>query len=377
MLTVRLYATAAELDPQAWDALGHDPFSEHAVLRAVENAGLPDVDLWYATVVNEQGRLVAAAPVSRIAIDGARLTHGLFHRLIGAVRTVMPQFLQTRLMVCGTPLSVANSAVRLAEGADAPAVFRALAGSLERHAVEQGAAWCVFKELNGRDLPAAQTAIGGAKGWLFAPSEPNSRLSIGWDDWEAYLASLRSDYRYKIRKALRQFAGAGGEVDVVPLAEGYDDELHRLYEAVLARAPIQLERLTARFFLEVGRALGPRAWLIRFHARGRVIGWVALVLDGTAAYDLFHGIDYQRNAACALYFNQLAAVIRFAIEQGARSLSLGQSTEIAKGRFGAESVPLWIALRHRSAAVRGALRAGGRLLFPAKQVPRHRVFRAA
>lgn len=376
MLTVRIHARVAELDPQVWDALGHDPFTAHAALQALERAQLPDVRLWYATVSDDAGRVVAAAPFSEIGIDAARLTHGVFRGFIRTVRTVQPRFLRTRLMICGTPLSVGSSAVRWAQGSDPRPAIRALAAALECHGRREGAAWCVFKEFAEHDLALARAALGDGAGWLLAPSEPNSRLSIVWDDWDGYLASLRSDYRYKIKKALRQFAGARAEVDVVPLADGYGDELHRLYEAVLTRAPIQLERLTARFFLELGHALRPRAWLIRFHWQSRVIGWVAAVVDGGTVYDLFHGIDYEANRRCALYFNQLAAVIRFAIEGGASCLSLGQSTEIAKGRFGGQSAPLWIALRHRSAAIRRALHLGQRVLFPPKQVARHRVFRA-
>jgi len=376
MLSVHVHSRANELDPAAWDALGGDPLSQHAVLRVVEEAGLPGVEMAYATVADEAGRLVAAAPFSSVAIDGARLTHGVFRGLIRAARTVRPRFLRTRLMVCGTPLSVASPPVRMAEGVDAAAVFRVLAHALECHGERAGAAWCVFKELAAAELPPAQAALDGAGGWLFAPSEPNSLLSIAWDDWDAYLGALRSDYRYKIRKALRAFAAAGGEVDTVTLADGYNEELHGLYEAVLARAPIQFERLTPQFFLTLGHALGNRARLIRFHQGGRVIGWVAVLLAGDRVYDLFHGIDYAANARCALYFNQLAAVIRCAIEHGARSLSLGQSTEVAKGRFGAREVPLWIALRHRSRTVTRGLLAGRQVLFPGKRIPRHHVFRA-
>ena len=75
-----------------------------------------------------------------------------------------------------------------------------------------------------------------------------------------------------------------------------------------------------------------------------------LLTNGTA-HDLFHGIDYEQSDETALYFNQIAAVVRLAIERGANRLSLGQSTEIAKARFGARSIPLWVGLRHRSRAV--------------------------
>ncbi len=377
MMRVRLVDTIEAVDSASWDSLGGDPLSTHAVLRAVERAALPGVELRYATVEDADGRLAGAAPLARIAIDGERLTHGLFRWFIHAARTVRPGFLRTTLSLCGTPLSVGNPPVRIAPHAHAAAVLSALARAMVEHAKPGEAPWLVFKEFGLSDRPAAEAAFGNAHtGWLLAPSEPNAVLPIEWSSYEAYLASLRSDYRYKIRKAARQFARAGCEVSVAPLA-AYDSDLHRLYEAVLDRAAVQLERLTPAFFVELGKALGDRAWLLQFHCAGRVIGWVAMLLDGERAYDLFHGIDYRENVRCALYFNQLAEVIRCAIERGVRQLSLGQSTETSKARFGARPVPLWIALRHRRRAVTRGMRAGRHILFPTRQVPTRRVFREA
>jgi predicted N-acyltransferase len=377
MLKVNLHQSTASIDPARWDSLGSDPLSTHAVLTALEGAALPGVHLRYATVEDRAGRPVAAAPIARIEVDGRRLTHGLFRRLIGAVRTVYPQFLRTSLMVCGTPLSVGNPPLRLAHGVDAAPVLAELAGLLDELGAAERAPWLVFKEFSSLNLEAARTALSQADpGWLVVPSEPNSAVRIEWRSYDEYLASLRSAYRYKIRSAARKLAREGIAVDVVPLGHAYDDTLHALYEAVVARAAVQLERLTPEFFTALGRASGTAAPLIRFSRDGTVIGWIAMLFAGETAYDLFHGIDYAQNESTALYFNQLAEVVRLAIERRARYLSLGQSTEIAKARFGGQPVPLWAGLRHRNAAFSLALRGGRRALFPAKEVPQRHVFRS-
>jgi hypothetical protein len=123
-----------------------------------------------------------------------------------------------------------------------------------------------------------------------------------------------------------------------------------------------------------GGLLHDRATLVEFHADRRLIGWVAAAWNGDTLIDLFHGIDYTALPETRLYTNQLAAVIRLAIERGAKAVSLGQSTLEAKARFGAEPAPLWVALRHRSPVVRAMLRSGRRALFPEPVSPRHRVF---
>lgn len=376
MLTVRVHERAGDLDARRWDSVGADPFSASAVLAALEAAELPGVRLWYATVEDGRGRLLGAAPFARVEVDARCLTHGLFRSAIGGVRRVRPGFLRTALLVCGTPLSVGNPAVRLVPGAGADerlAVYRALGGTAAELAEAQAAPWRAFKELREPDLAPATRALAGA-GWFLAPSEPGAELALPWGSYERYVASLRSPYRYKLRLSARRLERAGVAVEVLPLAGTYDARLHALYEAVVDRAAVRLERLTPGFFTALGRALPDRTRLVVFRRDGVVVGWVAMLFDGSTAYDLFHGIDYSAAPACDLYFNQLAAVVRTAIENGARVLSLGQSTEVAKARFGARPVPLWVALRHRSAALNTFLRAARRPLFPARSYPGRRVF---
>jgi len=378
MLKLTLHDSIETIDAARWDSVGSDPLSSHAVLAALERAALPGIRTWYATIEDRNGRLAAAAPISRIEMDGGRLTHGAFRFLIRTVRKCHPGFLRTALMACGTPLSVGNPPLRLARDSDAVAVLRELAGLLRELGETERAPWLAFKEFQHGDLTAARAALAGqGAGWILAPSEPNSRIRIRWRSYDEYLGDLRSHYRYKVRSAARRLAEQRVIVDVVPLAESYDSSLHALYEAVVERAAVQLEHLTPEFFVALGQAYPDKTPLIRFRRDGNLIGWVAMLFADEMAYDFFHGIDYAESEPTALYFNQLAEVVRLTIDRGARSLSLGQSTEIAKARFGGETVPLWVALRHRSTAITALLRGGRRLLFPAKSVPPRRVFRDA
>jgi hypothetical protein len=376
MLRTRLFHRIDEVDPVRWGITGSDPFSSTAVLRALEKAKLPGVRMRYVVLEDPVGRWVAATSLASLEIDGARLTHGLFRGIIETVRRLNPGFLRTRLMVCGTPLSVGNPPVRLVRGTDAVVALRTLGGVLDEVAEEERSSWRAFKEFPATQLDAARMALcSGTSRWSLVPSEPNCGMSVPWRSFEAYLADLRSHYRYKIRKAARRLATDGVETDVAPLDGAYDARAHALYEQVFQRADVQLERLTEGFFRALGSAFGDRALLIRFRRHGELVGWVAMLLDGSVAYDLFHGIDYSGAGDSDLYFNQLASAVRLAIRRRVAYLSLGQSTLTAKARFGAEAVPLWLALRHRSAVLNRTIAAGRRKLFPGTEFPRRQVFR--
>ena len=372
-MRIRIHDHIGDIDPLRWDAVGDDPLSRHAVLLALEQAALDGVRMVYATIEDERGRPVAQVPFARLQMDGARLTHGLFRRGIETLRAIDSDFMRTALVICGTPLSVGNPPFRLAAGVDPVPVWVRVGSLTDELADELGAPWRAFKELAAGDLAAARALA--RQGWVTAPSEPGCLLRLRWRDFDHYLSSLRHPYRYKILKSARKLERAGVVVDVQPLAASYTADAHRLYEAVHERAEVQLERLTPEFFTALGRAYGDRARLIRFLHEGRLVGWVAVLVAGSRVHDLFHGLDYAANDRFDLYFNQISQVIRFALDSPATSLSLGQSTETAKSRFGAVADSKWSVLRHRRAMVTSVLKRAAPVLFPTRTVPARRTFR--
>jgi len=375
MIKAFLHDTITDVDPARWDAVPGDPFSRHAVLTALEEASLPGVRLRYAVLEDRTGRWRAVAPLAHVRLDGKQFAHGPLRQAIERARRIRPELLHTSAMVVGTPLSVGNPPARLDPSADSCLLWSRLSGLVNEAADDAGAPWRAVKELGNEDSDSVDAL--GRLGWTLVPSEAGFVLPLRWASFDDYQLDLRSAYRYRMRKAVSAFDRRGVHVDVLPLAEAYNDELHTLYEGVVARAPVLFEQLTASFFRSFGRRYGAAAPLIRFRRDGRVVGWVAMFFAGGNAYDLFHGIDYDENARAAIYHNQLAAAVRLAIERRANRLSLGQSTAEPKLRLGAIPRPLSIALRHRNAVVHTALRATRGTVFPEPDFPSHRVFRKA
>jgi predicted N-acyltransferase len=372
MPSVRVFESIGQIEPARWDGIDTDPFSTHAVLRTLESAGLTGVKMCFAVLDDGRKTPALCIPYARIDIDAARLTHGVFHRLIQGVRVIRSSFLNTSIMICGIPLSVGNRPLRIRRDFHHGRAYGLAASLLQELAQEDGTSWCVFKEIAPRDLDVAHSVL--KKQWTLAPSEPGWALPIRWTSYEDYVGSLRSAYRYKLRKSTRKLLRNRVTVDVSTLEDGFSPGMHSLYEAVVDRADVRLERLTAPFFEMLGRECGESAQMIRFSRDGRTIGWVALLVDGDQAYDMFHGIDYTENPETDLYFNQLAEAVRFAIQRRVSYLHLGQSTATAKTRFGAVRQPLWTAVHHRHSAVNAVLRSGRGILFREESSISRRVF---
>src|SRR5260370_1808066 len=82
-------------------------------------------------------------------------------------------------------------------------------------------------------------------------------LKRRFTDFGAYCAALKSHYRNDIARSQRKFERCGLRVvnlhTPIEIIPRYTENVHKLYEAVVARAEIQLEVLPREFFLELVR----------------------------------------------------------------------------------------------------------------------------
>ena len=165
---------------------------------------------------------------------------------------------------------------------------------------------------------------------------------------EAYMGSLRSSYRRRIRLAQRRCEG---------LKIYYNDTEHDIYPLYLNtynRSEYKLECLTREFF---DRCKATR--IVFAEADGdKPVGFVLLKdvkikdsnnvesgdtekeIRGEEAPDrlifMFCGMDY----ACSLnnadlYYYMLLHIVEYAIERGIKTIDLGQTSELTKLKFGA------------------------------------------
>lgn len=154
-----------------------------------------------------------------------------------------------------------------------------------------------------------------------------------FDDFDAYLAALRSSYRRRIRQAKERLGGLSWE----PLDPAdFDDAHHRLYLEVLGRSDFPLETLGRDFFRNCPGELfalmeeeTPVAFVLLEHGVGRTTF-------------LLGGMDYARRDALDLYMNMLVKVVEEGIRHGSAEIRLGQTAEDSKRRLGADLIPRYL-----------------------------------
>lgn len=366
--------SAAAIDIAAWDALRgrDDPFMDVRWLRAVEASLARDATFRYVLFRDATGRPAASACLATYAADGAVLAgHGLAGRVARGLRRISPWLVTYPIAFCGLPVSAGQSHLRVAPGVDPGPVLAALDGLLESFARERRARCIVLKEFGDDELPLVASAP--HLGYVRADSLPVHQVALPPGDFAAYLAGLPRKRRADARTAARKFAA--GRLRMLTTSDPdlvdrlFTPDVHRLYEAVVARSETRLELLPAAFFRGVVRALPDGAEMIFALDGDRVVGFSLNLFARTAYRPLFLGLDYARNRDHDLYFNLLYAAVDNALRHGSRLIVLGQTADRCKAmKFGSGQVARHLFIRGVGFAMRHAVRLAAGHLFPPRPI---------
>lgn len=178
-----------------------------------------------------------------------------------------------------------------------------------------------------------------AKGLTF----PSYKLKISWSSFDEYLDSMRSHYRYRLKKALAKFDSV--KVEEL-LQRDFDERLYSLYESVYKNSKGKLEKLSLDFF----RAYPSK--IIRFTAEGEPIAFVQMVENQKELIFLFGGINYSLNQKYDLYINILLFIINYGIKNGFKSIELGQTADEIKTKLGAVKHTKFMYVHHNNLLIK-------------------------
>lgn len=370
---VRVCDDLDAIEPAEWDGLlaPHDVQASHRFVKACRDSGVENARYRHLLLYDARG-LAAIATFSFMLVSLDLMSTPAARGAVALVRGVRPGFLRLPLAMCGLPVSFGDSCLRLRWDADPRSVLEIVADALAAFGEEHDASVLCFKEFSPSEARTLSPL--GAMGYLQAPSLPTFALPLRWSSFEHYLGAMRSGYRRQANATRSAVRAAGITTRIV---DGFGAECPRifaLYEQVIDRAPVVLERLNLAFFERMA-ALGPESRALLLERDGALLAAAVLLRAGDLETFLLAGIDYERGRDGQAYPGLVLAVVEEAIRSGARRLRMGQTSERLKTRLGAEAEGRVVLLRHHHPWGHRLLRAAQRALFPARAVPARRVFR--
>ena len=290
--------------PDAWDAVAAGNFAlQRRFLRQLE--GCTSTEKRYHLFHDDGGRLDSI--ICEQSIDRFNLTQ------------YTPIDWRVRARLLHVPLSVARPGL--------------VVGDRTRGQVED-----FVRSLPGFTIILNWPGDEGFTDMAAGTMSPQLRLRVRWTDFDAYLESLRSGYRHRLRKALRK----GRELRFRILQDNreFDERLYGFYRRINERARVRVETLGIEWFRSsLGR-------IIVCEHRGVSQGFIQLVENGRELVWTFVGYAEETNTEYDVYQNLLVALVRHAIENRFETVDMGQTAEEAKLKLGCEYVPLRVLVRH-------------------------------
>lgn len=167
---------------------------------------------------------------------------------------------------------------------------------------------------------------------------PEYVMEIKWSSMEGYLTSLRSSYRYRVKKAIKNSSGI--LIEELKNNICFDQEMYGLYEEVYNSSKAKLEKLDIKFFKNYPSKI------FKFIFEEKTIAFIQLVENQDELILLSSGFKYELNKKNDLYMNMLLKIIEYGIDNGYKYINFGQNFEETKLRLGAQQHKKYMYVHH-------------------------------
>jgi hypothetical protein len=268
----------------------------------------------YFAIVDNDGHVRAIQPFFLVDQD---ILEGLgAERIywISLVRRFYPRFLKLRALMVGCSAGEAHLAAT--DTLPVNIVAETMSNGIIEQARSLNAQLIVLKE-----FPSHYRKILHCferRGFARAPSMPMTMLDIGYDSFEAYMATaLKSSTRKKLRKKLEATAGITNiRLSVTDDAASFVDEIYPLYLQVFDRSRMQFEKLTKDFLRQIGQRMSDKVRFFAWRRGNTLVAFSLCMVQGDSLYAEYVGFDYSVALDLHLYHYVVRDMISWGISKG-------------------------------------------------------------
>jgi predicted N-acyltransferase len=179
--------------------------------------------------------------------------------------------------------------------------------------------------------------------------EPNMVLTLdqNWRNFDDYLASMKTKFRVKARKAFKQSAAIRiEEVNKEDLLNQLP-EMTALYKKVASNADFNLGNFNLETYTKLKEKFGENYILKTYWLNHKIVGFISGVINQNSLDAHFVGIDYELNREYAIYQRMLYDYIEIAISKRLKTINFGRTASEIKSSVGAEPRDLTMYFRHK------------------------------
>ena len=179
--------------------------------------------------------------------------------------------------------------------------------------------------------------------------EPNMVLTLdeNWQNFDDYLASMKTKFRVKARKAYKQSSAIRIEEVTKEDLVNKLPEITTLYKKVASNADFNLGDFNLETYTKLKEKFGENYILKTYWLNHKIVGFISGVINQNSLDAHFVGIDYELNREYAIYQRMLYDYIEIAISKRLKTINFGRTASEIKSSVGAEPRDLTMYFRHK------------------------------
>ena len=179
--------------------------------------------------------------------------------------------------------------------------------------------------------------------------EPNMilKLEAHWTNFEDYLAAMKTKFRVKAKRAIKQSDSLRIENITIDSIDELLPKMTSLYKTVSTKASFNLGDFNLDTYKHLKQNLGD-AYIIRaYFLHDNLVGFMSGILNKDTLDAHFVGIDYAFNKTYAIYQRMLYDYVILGIQEKVSYINFGRTASEIKSSVGAIPQDLTIYLRHK------------------------------
>jgi hypothetical protein len=347
-ISIRWVNCVDAISAELWSACFAPPLEGRWWYSALQNCGIGDQFTFAYAIIERAGEPVGIAPAFMMDVPLDIIAPDQIAAVVRFAGKYVRFLRYQRTLFVGSPCSDEGS-VGLLPGLRLSDIAEPLQAALNDRAKLNRASMIVWKDFIEGDVnelsPMAQLHK------LFPViSYPGTRIPI--DGYAGYLRSLKSSYRYKLRKKIRDGRNAFPTESTVIQHPGPEvlSEIWPLFWQTYLKGKTKFEKLTPTFFERIAAESTSHFVLLRSTVDRKLVAFMLCFDCRPRAINKFIGIDYTVENAY-LYFQLWEAAVQWAGSAGFTELQSGQTSYRAKLDVGNELIPLTNLCQHRNRLV--------------------------
>lgn len=183
--------------------------------------------------------------------------------------------------------------------------------------------------------------------------DPFMYIDISWNNFDEYLAALKSKYRVRYKRAMKKGSALTFEEMNLEELKKNKSIMFDLYKQISHNVSFNLFDLHENYFVSLKEELGEDIMIKSVKKDGRLIAFYSLIFDESHnEFDAhFLGYEMSSNQSNQTYLNILYNILAESINKNVKRVNLSRTAMEIKSSVGAKGKTLFLVVKNRNTIV--------------------------